>query len=487
MNNLIKNELSKILHKKALYIILILVIGFIFLNCILDKVFSNIDTLIGPNEASLQQSIDKLDKNNPQDKDTYYSLSADLETLKLSKKYSKDSWQKYVVKNQAKEVIEPMLRSEGTEDYKLNKIRYDEFVQKLDNGDWKIFASEELKYVNSEIEIFDAMSKDDQLDHSDYIAGLKDQRKILEARLENNIPYGNTTADNIFNSYVGSASALREFDKKEKIGQLSYNDKIEKQLEEASYKVYNYAIDKKIDNRYELTFINEQSALASTADQYLIQSHMQYSLFIIIAIVIVAGTIVSEESNKGTIKLLLVKPFKRTKILLSKFIACLIIYVIVSIIIALLQFIIGGIFFGFNNYVGNIVIYNFSAGKIQEINSVAFLIISWISILPEHLLLLTLAFTVSTVFNSSALAIAISLLTSMASGIINQLAFSFKKAEFLRFFVTPNWELTGRLFGKLPRIEGMTIPFSICICLLYFIVLAALSIHVFKRRDIKNV
>ena len=306
MNNLIKNELSKILHKKALYIILILVIGFIFLNCILDKVFSNIDTLIGPNEASLQQSIDKLDKNNPQDKDTYYSLSADLETLKLSKKYSKDSWQKYVVKNQAKEVIEPMLRSEGTEDYKLNKIRYDEFVRKLDNGDWKIFASEELKYVNSEIEIFDAMSKDDQLDHSDYIAGLKDQRKILEARLENNIPYGNTTADNIFNSYVGSASALREFDKKEKIGQLSYNDKIEKQLEEASYKVYNYAIDKKIDNRYELTFINEQSALASTADQYLIQSHMQYSLFIIIAIVIVAGTIVSEESNKGTIKLLLV-------------------------------------------------------------------------------------------------------------------------------------------------------------------------------------
>ena len=303
-----------------------------------------------------------------------------------------------------------MLRSEGTEDYKLNKIRYDEFVQKLDNGDWKIFASEELKYVNSEIEIFDAMSKDDQLDHSDYIAGLKDQRKILEARLENNIPYGNTTADNIFNSYVGSASALREFDKKEKIGQLSYNDKIEKQLEEASYKVYNYAIDKKIDNRYELTFINEQSALASTADQYLIQSHMQYSLFIIIAIVIVAGTIVSEESNKGTIKLLLVKPFKRTKILLSKFIACLIIYVIVSIIIALLQFIIGGIFFGFNNYVGNIVIYNFSAGKIQEINSVAFLIISWISILPEHLLLLTLAFTVSTVFNSSALAIAISLI-----------------------------------------------------------------------------
>ena len=86
MNSLIKNELSKIFHKKALYIVLIITIAFIFLNCILDKVFSNIDTILGPNETSLQQAIDSLDKNKASDKDAYYSLSADLESLKLSNK-----------------------------------------------------------------------------------------------------------------------------------------------------------------------------------------------------------------------------------------------------------------------------------------------------------------------------------------------------------------------------------------------------------------
>lgn len=488
MNNLIVNELSKIFHKKALYIILIILIGFIFLSCILDKIFSSgIDTLFMPNESSLQQSIDQLDKNNPQDRDIYYSLSAELETLKLSKKYNKNSWQKYVINAQAKDIIEPMLRSDGTDEYEFYKQKYDTFLQKLNSDNWKIFATEELDSIDSEIKIFESMSEEEQVQHLNNYNSLKDQKKVLESRIENNIPYGNTTLNKILDSYTESSSIMREYEAKEKLNQLSYSEKYEKQSEEATNKIYEYAINKKIDNKYNLVIINDQTALASSADKSFISAHSEYNLFIIISIVFVAGTIVSEESNKGTIKLLLVRPYKRTKILLSKFISCLIVYVIISIAVPLLQFIIGGIFFGFNNYLGHIIIYNFNAETVKEISSIAFLLLSWLSILPEHLILLTLAFTISTVFSSSALAIAITLLGSMASTIINELAFSFKKAEFLRFFVTPNWNFIGRLFGKMPRLEGMTILFSICICLIYFTLLIILSIQVFKKRDIKNI
>lgn len=488
MNNLVKNELSKIFHKKALYIILIILIGFIFLDCILAKVFtSGIENIIAANETTLQQSIDQLDKNNPQDRDTYYSLSADLETLKLSKKYDKNSWQRYVVTTKGKEIIEPMLRSEGTDEYEFNKQKYDDFIQKLNSNDWKIFAKEELNLVNSEIKMFELMSEEEKSLNSKNYDILKDKKKVLEARLDKDIPYGNSTSNKILDSYVESASILREFENKDKLNQLSYSDKVEKQSAEASNKIYEYALNKKIDDRYTLATLNDQTALASKADKAFATAHSEYSLFIIIAIVFVAGTIVSEEANKGTIKLLLVRPYRRTKILLSKFLACLVVYLLVSIVVALLQFIIGGIFYGFNDYVGKIILYNFNAGTVKEISSIVMLFLSWLSILPEHIILLTLAFTISTVLNSSAFAIAVSLLGSMTSSIINGLAFSFKKAEFLRFFVTPNWNFMGRLFGKLPMLEGMTIPFSITICLLYFALLATLSIQVFKKRDIKNI
>ena len=73
------------------------------------------------------------------------------------------------------------------------------------------------------------------------------------------------------------------------------------------------------------------------------------TLFIIITIVLIAGAIVSDEFNKGTIKLLLVRPFNRAKILLAKFITVLITVLFVMILTVILQFIVGGIFFGFES------------------------------------------------------------------------------------------------------------------------------------------
>ena len=218
----------------------------------------------------------------------------------------------------------------------------------------------------------------------------------------------------------------------------------------------------------------------------LLKTLSEYELFIIITIVLVAGAIVSDEFNKGTIKLLLVRPYKRSKILLAKFITVLITLLATIIVVCILQFIISGIFFGFNSLNIPVAEYNFNSGKIIEISIFKKMLIQIAGKLPIYILLGTLAFSLSTLFNNTAVAISVTLLGYMSSDIINQFAYYFK-IKWLKFFVTPNWDFTQFYFGKLPNMEGITLLFSAAICLVYFIIMLTYSFLVFKHRNIKNV
>ena len=103
-----------------------------------------------------------------------------------------------------------------------------------------------------------------------------------------------------------------------------------------------------------------------------------------------------------------------------------------------------------------------------------------------YILLLTLAFACSTIFANTALAVAVPFLGYIASSIINQFALLYK-LDWIKYFVTPNWDLSYYLFGGLPLFKGLTAPFSILICVLYLAILLILSLVVFKKRDIKNI
>ena len=483
MSSLIKNELSKIFHKKAIYIVLIIILGFTILNAVLEKVLSNNDFFDNIDKESIKASLEMIDKNNPADKDQYISLSAELEAIELAEKYDKNSWQNFIIKRDAQSIIERMIRYKGTEDYEYSKEKYDEFIEKLESDDWKTFANSELEMAEYEL----SQANENNGADDNQLESAKDSKKALEWRLEKDIPYGNNAKSNIIENWIANKALYRDLVEQEKTKKLSYDEKIKKQETEACIKLYENAIENNVDSKAEDTLINGQTAIASTSDAALVETNYQYSMFITIAVVIIAGTIVSEESNKGTIKLLLVRPYKRTKILCAKFIACLITLLVTLVATTLIQFVVGGFANGFNNYLGNIIIYNFSKGSVETISTFAYLLLTTFAILPQILLLSTLAFTLSTVFNSSPVAIAIPLLGGTVAGIINQLFLVYKKAEFLKFFVTPNWDLSIYLFGKLPMYESLNLGFSIAICLMYFIALLALSTAVFKKRDIKNV
>ena len=200
----------------------------------------------------------------------------------------------------------------------------------------------------------------------------------------------------------------------------------------------------------------------------------------------IAGTIVSEEFNKGTVKLLLVKPYSRNKILLAKFITVLIMIVFSIIAVVLMELIVGGLIFGYDSLSVPILQYNFTTQSLESINIFSYLGIEIITQLPKLILLATLAFSCSTLFTNSAVAIAIPLLGYMSADMINMLVIQFK-VQFMKFFVSLNWNFEEYLFGNLPKMEGMTLEFSVIICILYFIVMLIPTFLSFKKKNIKNI
>lgn len=472
MSNLIKNEITKVLRKKGIYIMLIIIIAYVVLSNFLYKYFYNktsiSDEYSEENISILKDEMQSLDTNLSSDLEIYVSDKTTIDTYELLKKYDKNSWQYEIIKENGTDYISQInqckyiLKNENA--LKTVQNQYDEFLKKLDKNNWRTFAEEELAMLKQ-------TTKDQtEIDKSDNSQDI--QIEALEMRLKYNIEYGNNYKNKALSNYVQNSLMVADLQKN---NNKTYEEKQQYQEAKAEQAKSKYAIENDKD-------IYSENNLRSM----LLKTLSEYELFIIITIVLVAGAIVSDEFNKGTIKLLLVRPYKRSKILLAKFITVLITLLATIIVVCILQFIISGIFFGFNSLNIPVVEYNFNSEKIIEMSIFKKMLIQIAGKLPIYILLGTLAFSLSTLFNNTAVAISVTLLGYMSSDIINQFAHYFK-IKWLKFFVTPNWDFTQFYFGKLPNMEGITLLFSAAICLVYFIIMLTYSFLVFKHRNIKNV
>lgn len=473
MINLIKNELKKIFKKKVLYVILIVTLGVCVLSNILNKKFQDIGAIYNDEEKDMyEESLEYAIESG--EKEYEIECRSFLQAAKLAENYEKGSWQEYIISDRIQPIIGDMLKSQSDiEAYETYEVKYNEIIKRLEANDWKVFANEELENINALLE----SSPEDNL--------LKIQKQVVEWRLEKDIPYGISDLNKYLDSWTSAKIMEQEFKEK---NNLSHSEKLEEEQNIETIKLCEYAIENKINSNIIIRGNPDlEFNLSYSAKSLLLEAVETYQFFIIIAVVIIAGTIISEEFNKGTIKLLLVRPYKRTQILLSKFITCIIILLLSIISVIVMQTIVGGITFGFESYKDPTLIYDFGTNTLKEVSLISYLGISTLAIMPKFILLMTLAFAISTILLNSPMAIAIPLLGIMAESIINQLVLIYPKARFLIYFVTPNWDLNMYLFGSSPTFENITLPFSICICLPYFIVMMVLSIYSFKKRNIKNI
>ena len=481
MIKLIGNELKKIFKKKTIYILLIITFGYILLSNIMIKATDNGYSRYYYYEGDLEiyeEMMSELDLGDPLERAQYIDTKNDIELGKLTKKYGNDSWQAYVINNMLTPYLHTILSYEysdevSEEEYNEAKKYYDDAIQKMDADDWRYFVNEDLEQINNSLEEQYKLKETETNEQvlasiESTIYDLAIQKQVDEWRLEKDISYAPSFLNEALETYYGAQTALKD----------AQNGNYPQEIEQ-----YNSLLEQANLNKY---YIDNNLSLDSNNREIFLNLFSQYELFILIIGIVIAGSIVSEEFNRGTIKLLLVKPYTRVKILLAKFIAVMIVLVISIVFIAVCQVVIGTLVFGFEGLTIPAIVYNFNTNTVETINIFAYVALIGICKLPIYVLLTTLAFTCSTLFTNTALAVSIPFLGYIAAPLLNQLAIAYK-IKAITYFVTPNWDLSTYLFGGTPMFQGLTMPFSIAICAIYLAIMLILSCVVFKKRDIKNI
>ncbi|WLD91609.1 ABC transporter permease [Alkalihalobacillus sp. AL-G] len=187
-------------------------------------------------------------------------------------------------------------------------------------------------------------------------------------------------------------------------------------------------------------------------------------------LIILAGSIVSNEFDWGTIKLLLIRPAQRSKVLLSKYITVLLIGIYILLIYLILAFIFGMLLFGFSDITGDFEILN----RLPML---------YLNRLIEIEVMATLAFSISTVFRSSVFATGTAIFLVLTGRSFVEVLAHFN-IEWGKYVLFANTNLSQFMNGNRPLFEGMTLPFSITILSVYILIFLGGAWLTFCKRDV---
>lgn len=212
--------------------------------------------------------------------------------------------------------------------------------------------------------------------------------------------------------------------------------------------------------------------------QYVLENQGLLSIVSLLTIIVAAG-IVTNEFKWGTIKLLLIRPISRTKILLSKFTAVLIFALVTLLFLLVSSWLTGAAFFGIEGWNPSVVMQQGGEYVLVEVGS---------EIITEYglgmvnlVMMTTFAFMISIVFRNNALAVGTAIFLMLAGNTVVGIFSQYDWAKYILFANTDLSQYTNN-FG--PPIEGMTMGFSISMLVVYFVIFMVLSWLVFTKRDV---
>ncbi|WP_021877363.1 ABC transporter permease [Paenibacillus sp. P22] len=197
--------------------------------------------------------------------------------------------------------------------------------------------------------------------------------------------------------------------------------------------------------------------------------------------VIVAADIVAGEFTAGTIKLLLIRPWSRSKILLSKYAATLLFGFFSMALLYAALLLVNIIFFGYEKGIKAAEVFGAADPAMSAwsyFNQSFFM--QFISLIVT----VTLAFMISSVFRSGALAIGLSLFVVLMGKTLGQL-FGLIDRKWVDYVLFQHLDLTRYIgIGSSGANGGMTLGFSLAVLAGYYVIFMALSWFVFTRRDV---
>lgn len=223
---------------------------------------------------------------------------------------------------------------------------------------------------------------------------------------------------------------------------------------------------------------------------------LQASL-VILAMVILTAFCIANEYSSGTIRLLVIRPRSRNKILLSKFFALL----TVGTVLCAISFILVNVVCVIVNGVGDLFVRDLMcSGEVFEVSSMVYSLGKMLLPVVSGLILVALAFMMAVLTRRAALAIVIPLVLNLFSSVA--MFYSIYKSvafPFLRYTIFPYLDLSPYLsspvaayggfidqYGSVISNANVSVTVGVAVIALHLAVLFAVGFIVFRRSQIKN-
>lgn len=538
---LINFELKKLLNIKKIIVILLIILGSSFgiikfseflYNRNLPDEYAIIDTdrLLAKAESTRKQ-LEEEYKNNPSVDNLYrlksyemtiennkYMWSLDLKVndwknnvyVKISNlKSSKVPLNMYLGGVNMKELraIEFSIESKETAEKAIEEI--DKQIEKLqniiDNGYYYDYIKlevenekESLKTLENDIKLieknaklpnYNAISRLHQLTENksmveekikiyNYIIDneIKDQtdwRYLICNELPNTLYYKYTILDTEeefkYSSNFGSIYLTYE----------EYYNASKKLIDEDvnRNKEYWYYLD---NNIKPLTFQNKMLMTPYSARQAMNNSYFMAIVSLIIMAILCGGIVASEHKN-GTIRLLLTKPYKRYKILLSKLIVMIGTFLIVYLLGILSTYLLGGIMYGFDNY--NIPLVFNNSGVITEVPYLLFTLKNTLYEVVISLLFLVILFGLSSITLLSTISVVIVLVLIFVSFGLSYIIYFNQIFTYIPLVLLNFYEV---LYNLNNHFININVGSSVLVAITYILVILFITFITYCKRDIKN-
>lgn len=242
-------------------------------------------------------------------------------------------------------------------------------------------------------------------------------------------------------------------------------------------KEYWYYLD---NNIKPLTFQNQMLITPYSARQAMNNSYFMAIISLIITAILCGGIVASEHKN-GTIRLLLTKPYKRYKVLLSKFIVMIGTFLIVYLLGTLSTYLLGGIMYGFDNY--NIPLVFNNNGIITEVPYLIFTLKNTLYEVVISLLFLVILFGLSSMTLLSTISVVIVLVLIFVSLGLSYVIYFNQVFTYIPLVLLNFHEI---LYNPNNHFININIDSSILISIIYIVVILFITFITYCKRDIKN-
>lgn len=350
------------------------------------------------------------------------------------------------------------------------KKHYTTLKQTIDNNNYKDHLQKEINYLKTQ----------DQDENTKQIINLYE--KLLKLNITNPSDIRIKYAEDVVNSINSKEKILSKTEYNKTGNQTSYENYIKitkKTNEDLDNKIKKslYAIDHNIDYN--------KAGSRTSLNEIIINN----IAFLGLIVVIISGAIVASEYQKGTIRLLVIRPNKRWKILLSKFLTITILTIVLAFITYLASFLTNGILYGFKDYfISDLIISN---GKIKEISFILLSIGKMLILLIPIIFSGLIAFFLSTITKNTALSVGLSIFLQFGYGLITMILvlinFPFINLTFLPYLDYSQFNDYSTLSSNLYMYETYyTFGLANIVLCIWSIILYITSNIVFTKRDIRN-